>query len=490
MAKVARTGAISPEDRLMRRTIHAAGLTLALVIAGCQVDQSPTSPDLAPTPQLARTDRQEAVAINVLLNRPATAAIRTELASFGTIRGEIQAINAVFLVAPRADIAAIRALPHVAAAGADAERSAGPPVPPVAVTDFASGLNTWDLDAVDVTNFGAGRTVAADGTGVYVGVLDTGLLESWPFYFPDERIAEEYARSYTGGGALSAGNVATQPNKWERDVVSHGTHVTSTIIGYNLRGTRINGVAPKAIVIPVKVLNNGGGGWSSAIAEGIVYVTDLKDDALGGAPVVINMSLGGPVLDAVEKAAIDYAVAHGVIVVASAGNAGDRGMGYPGAYEKVISVGATGWKDEWVGGGAWWRARDVVDPTNPDHFYVTDFSSREKTGQDLDVLAPGSWVVGPWQTNQGHTSYFFVGGTSMASPHVAGVAALMVQSDPTLLQADVEAILESTAIPLPAGSRNVLAAPGGPTVTYTWGNDANGSGMVTAPAALAAVGGS
>jgi subtilisin family serine protease len=205
---------------------------------------------------------------------------------------------------------------------------------------------------------------------------------------------------------------------------------------------------------------------------------------------VINMSLGGSQLDAVEKAAIDYAIARGVIVVASAGNAGDAGMGYPGGYQPVISVGATGWTGEWVGSNAWWVAGNVAEPTNPSHFYVTAFSSREKTGQDLDVLAPGSWVVGPWQPNQGHTSYFFVGGTSMASPHVAGLVALMAQSDPGLTAAAAEAVLESTAIPLAAGSRNVLAGPGGPVVTYTWADDANGSGMVSAPAALAAVGGS
>jgi subtilisin family serine protease len=471
----------------MRRNALAVGLGVVLVISGCDSDESPTYPELTPTPQFARTARQEAVGINVLLNRPATAAIRAELAQFGRIRGEIIGLNAVFLVAPRADIAALRALPFVADVGADAERSAGPPVPPVAATDFAAGLSTWNLDAVDVTNPGVGRTVNADGSGVYIGVLDTGLLESWPYYFADERIAEEYARSYTGGGALGSGNVASQPNKWERDIVSHGSHVTSTIIGYS-----INGVAPRATVIPVKVLNNGGGGWSSAIAEGIVHIADLKAGPLAGSPVVINMSLGGPILDPVEKAAVDYAVARGVILVASAGNQGEAGMGYPGAYEPVISVGATGWTGEWTGTppNAWWVAGNVAEPTNPDHFYVTDFSSRQKTGQFLDVLAPGSWVVGPWQVNQGHTSYFFVGGTSMASPHVAGLVAFMAQSDPTLTAAEAEAILESTAIPLPAGSRNVLDGPAGPTVTYTWGNDANGSGMVSAPAALAAVGGS
>jgi serine protease len=77
----------------------------------------------------------------------------------------------------------------------------------------------------------------------------------------------------------------------------------------------------------------------------------------------------------------------------------------------------------------------------------------------------------------------------MSTPHVAGLVALMAQTRPGLTAAEAEAILEETAIPLPAGSRNVLAGPGGPAITFTWANDANGSGMVSAPAALAAVAG-
>ncbi len=78
------------------------------------------------------------------------------------------------------------------------------------------------------------------------------------------------------------------------------------------------------------------------------------------------------------------------------------GMGYPGAYAPVISVAASGWTGEWLGGSSWWYSGNVADPTNPDDFYITDFSSRALSGQDLDVAAPGSWVVGPYQVNSGH----------------------------------------------------------------------------------------
>ncbi len=421
--------------------------------------------------------------INVILNTSISDTLLADLGTHGVVLDVVYEIRAVTLRARDSELGAIRALPYVAAANPDAVRS-GAPVDTVVVTDFASGLSTWNLDAINVTDYGFNnRKVGFDGTGVYVAVLDTGLLDSWRQYFPQERIAVEYAKCFGGGGG-ERGAVSEQPNKWEHDQNSHGTHVTSTIIGYNIGGVPINGVAPKATIIPVKVLNQDGSGWSSAIARGIVYVADLKDGPLAGHPVVINMSLGGSVLDAVEKAAIDYAISKGLIVVASAGNEGEAGMGYPGAYGPVISVAASGWVGEWpVSNNAWWWNVNVADPTDPADFYITPFSSRAKPGQDLDVAAPGSWVVGPYQSNSGQISYSFLSGTSMASPHVTSIVALMAQKNSALTAAQAEDVLVSTAILLAAGCRSITTPWG--TEEVCWGLNATGAGLSTADAALA-----
>jgi subtilisin family serine protease len=424
------------------------------------------------------------IGINVVLKSAPTAQTLGDLRQHGTVLNLLPEINALTMRADSSVLPAIQAKPYVLAANPDGERK-GSPVDTVAAQDFTTALNTWNMDAIDVTNFGStSRVVAETGAGAYVAVLDTGLLDTWRQYFPQERIAVQYGRAFGGGGG-EVGTVSTQPNKWEHDQNSHGTHVTSAILGYSFGATPFAGAAPGATVIPVKVLNQTpqGSGWSSVIAQGILYVANLKKGALSGSPVIINMSLGGSILDAVEKAAIDYAIAQGVIVVAAAGNEGDAGMGYPGAYAPVVSVAASGWVKEWTA-ASWWRTLDVADPTNPADFYIADLSSRALAGQDLDVAAPGSWTVGPYQVNSGQTSYFFLGGTSMASPHVAGIVALLAQRKPTLTAFEAEMILEDSAIPLAAGCRDVNDGYGN-VVPVCWGSNATGRGLTTASGALA-----
>ena len=204
-------------------------------------------------------------------------------------------------------------------------------------------------------------------------------------------------------------------------------------------------------------------------------------------------------------------------------------MGYPGAYPPVISVGSVGWIGEWLAPAVvpptryrmWWlqypfapllpESGKVADPSDIDDIYVSDFSSRALAGQELDVLAPGSWVRGPFPSDSGYNhlpwwsagigdlrshrlaNFFYLGGTSMASPHVASLAALILQKNPLLEQADVESILKSSALTMPASGSLSILDNFPPMITVTWdvtcdGNpcDAVGAGVIQADAALAA----
>jgi subtilisin family serine protease len=158
-------------------------------------------------------------------------------------------------------------------------------------------------------------------------------------------------------------------------------------------------------------------------------------------------------------------------------------------------VASAGYVREWEGSSSWWNnaVSNTTDPTDPAQYYISDFSALRTGDQDLDVAAPGSWVVGPFQVNQSNKlSYFFLGGTSMASPHVAGIVALMLDKNPTLgaapaaRAAKAEQILTSTAIQIPDVDQQVRPSSGAALATPpSWTTDRSGSGLATANAALA-----
>jgi subtilisin family serine protease len=436
------------------------------------------------------------VGINVVLKAKPTSAQIAQLNAFGQVKSFLNEINGLTMAAKVERLADVRALPFVQAAAIDAELDFGPQTDLVPVSDLTGGFSTWNLDAINVTvsPLSSARTVSQTGEGVYVGILDSGLLNTWPQYFPQERIAAQYAKSFVGGGALDRG-VITSPagDSWQHAKCAHGTALTSEILGYRFGSVFFQGAAPKATVIPVQVRGIGSENspvvscpfFNSLGAAGLLYFAQLKQGPLAGHPLVVNASWGDATLDPLTKAAVDFAISQGVLLVFSAGNRGDAGMSFPGGYAPVISAGASGWIQEWTS-GTWWFTTDVPDPTDEDDFYIADFSSRQKTGQDLDVVAPGSWVVAPFQLERGQAQYFFLGGTSFAAPEVTGTVALMLQKNPSLTQAEAESILENSAVPIGAGCRSVIPLPGIAPAQICWDTDATGHGLLDAAAAVAA----
>lgn len=211
------------------------------------------------------------------------------------------------------------------------------------------------------------------GEGVRVAVLDTGVDPD----HPDLEAAIVASEDFTGDGI--------------EDINGHGTHCAG-IVGARLDGEGFVGIAPRCELIIGKVLGNNGSGSFRGIAEGVDWAVDQ------GAHI-ISMSLGGPVSSPLLYRSIATALARGVHIICAAGNSGNlfrNSIGFPGQYGGVITV----------------ASHDRYG--NP-----SGFSSR---GGELDFMAPGSDI---WSTYK-DGGYAELSGTSMATPYVAGVSALIL----------------------------------------------------------------
>jgi subtilisin family serine protease len=187
----------------------------------------------------------------------------------------------------------------------------------------------------------------------------------------------------------------------------HGTHVAGIIAARGNNGQGIAGMAWDSRIMVVKVLDQKGEGYFSEIANGLIYATN------NGARIA-NLSLGGPEMSSIMGDAIAYAKAHGTLVIAAAGNAGSQ-VFYPAAYPDAIAVAATDQNDQRL----WFSCY----------------------GPEVDLSAPGSFI---YSTCLGD-SYCSKSGTSMATPHVAGLAALLWSQHPDYTPDQVMQRLRSTA---------------------------------------------
>ena len=256
-----------------------------------------------------------------------------------------------------------------------------------------SAVPSWGIDRIDqqILPLSTTYSYTNDGSGVTAYVFDTGIRFDH---------VEFEGRAKFGFDAIRGGKGL--------DGNGHGTHVSGTIGGKNV------GVAKKVTLVAVRVLNNNGSGTTSGVVAGLDWA--VKDHATN--PAVGNMSLGGGISTTLDNAVIKV-INDGIVMCVAAGNsATDASTSSPARVSAAITVGATDESDNIA--------------------YYSNY------GAGVDIFAPGSAIYSSW--NNSSTSYNTISGTSMATPHVTGVAALYLQSNTLASPSTVQAALVNNAI--------------------------------------------
>ena len=272
----------------------------------------------------------------------------------------------------------------------------------------------WHLDQIHMRD----AWKLSSGKGVVVAVLDTGVAyENFENFHQVEDLA---------GVPMVKPYDFVDDDKHANDDHGHGTHVAGTIAQATNNGKGVAGVGREIKIMPLKVLGGNGSGSVAGIADAIRYAADE------GAQV-INMSLGSRFGSKVLERAVSYAHSKGVTVICAAGNDGRGKVGFPAAYKDAVAVAATQFDERTTFYSNWGAALDIAAPGGNTRV------DQNKDGMPDGVLQNTITVRDPTKSD-----YYGFMGTSMASPHAAGVAALIVAEGVSNPDA-VEKILESTA---------------------------------------------
>jgi serine protease len=254
------------------------------------------------------------------------------------------------------------------------------------------------------------------GKGAVVAVIDTGVA------FMDTKKGKR-ARDF-GDTQFVEGYDFVNHDAMPNDDQGHGTHVAGTIAESTDNGEGVAGLAIEAKIMPLKVLNSSGGGTSKDIAEAIRWAADHGAN-------VINMSLGSAYPDQLMGSACEYARKKGVTIVCAAGNSGREGVGYPAAYKDCIAVSSVGPKGDLSFYSSWGKQVAIAAP-----------GGDKQVGGDAGGILQNT--IMPDDHGVPVDDYYTFQGTSMASPHVAAVAALIV-SQGVKNPDDVRAVLLKSA---------------------------------------------
>lgn len=374
----------------MMRTRHA-GLAIAVVLAGASLAGPVSARQPAGSPDAATTTRLVA---GFEPGRPGTRSA-IEATAHGQGGAVLRVDDTLSFAVVGAPAERERALLGRLAA-LDGVRYAEPD--PVVVAHYVPNdpryPDQWGPPVIGMV--GAWDTTR--GThAITAAVIDTGV----------DATHEDLAANICGGG-----HDFVNDDDDPADDNGHGTHVAGTVAAAIGNATGVAGMT-NACIMAIKVLGADGSGFASDVASGMAWAADH------GARV-INMSLGGP-HSAAEASAAAYAWAQGVLIVASAGNSGCASVGFPAAYREVIAVGSL----------------DSSGPSGPG----TRRSTFSDCGDEVELAAPGSSILSTCTGDR----YCRLSGTSMASPHVAGVAALAWSPDLARTNADVRCVLRQTA---------------------------------------------